>query len=492
MRNRDNSQKQFRLRCRADRVLAVAILAVAAGPAAGQEADEIAAIRAEIEQIRSEYEHRIAELERRLEAAEQAAESARRAQSTTPGGTIAAPQGGSVTAGNAFNPQISVILNGNYYHDGVAGAGESLAAEAAQPSHPMPSDAIDDHGHGASTQNGFNLRELELAFFAAVDPYFDAGAYLAFLPGGEVEIEEAWFATRKLPAGLRLKVGRFFSDIGYLNNKHPHQWDFVDQNLVYQNLLGPHGLQDTGVQLTWLPDLPLYTLVGVEITQGDQERIGALVDDENERAALGLSGLDSGPRLYSLFAKISPELGYDHALQVGASYVRATQHQEMHDEPLFETGLEGDAGLWGLDIVYKYDNPAQYGYRDLNVQAEYLHSTKNLFVRSGDPAAIGNARELATDGLYIQGLYGVAPRWQVGLRYDELGGQNEMTGDVDERFDSSNRLSGVLTWTPTEFSRLRVQYARSDIATTDGVKQHFNSIWVQWLMSMGAHGAHSF
>ena len=67
---------------------------------------------------------------------------------------------------------------------------------------------------------------------------------------------------------------------GYLNKKHEHQWEFADQNLPYLNLLGDHGLQDTGIQITWLPEWPVYTLLGAEILQGDQERVGALVEDE--------------------------------------------------------------------------------------------------------------------------------------------------------------------------------------------------------------------
>jgi hypothetical protein len=473
-------------------VAALLLMMTVAGPTLAQDTDDIADIRAEIERLRTDYEQRIAELERRLSIAEEAASSQERAASAPADVPAPTPQSGSVTSGNAFNPQVSVILNGNYYRDEVAGAGERLSAEAAQPSHTSHAELSDEHGHGASSSNGFNMREMELAFAATVDPYFDAAAFLAFLPGGEIEIEEAWFATRSLPAGLRLKVGKFLSDIGYLNNKHPHQWDFIDQNLVYQNLLGPHGLQDTGMQLTWLPDLPVYTLFGVEVTQGEQERLGTLIDAEAERQALDLADPENGPRLYSVFAKVSPDLGYDHALQIGASYVHSTQHQQIEEEPLFDTSLEGSADLWGLDVVYKYDNPAQYGYRDFNLQAEYLRSAKDLVIRDGNPAAIGNTRKLTTDGLYVQGLYGFAPRWQIGLRYDMLGETNEITGDVRERFAQSDRLTGVLTWTPTEFSRLRLQYARSDIAAVGGSEQSFDSIWLQWLMSLGAHGAHRF
>lgn len=451
--------------------------------AAAQQAagDELAEIRAMVTAMKADYETRIAALEARLAAAEVNSVARPTASPTL--------QSGSVTAGTKFNPQISVVLDGNYYHDGLGGEGARLVGEVAQPSHPTHGG--EDHDHGGGQANGANLRTAEFAFSGAVDPYFDAAAFLA-VEGEEIHLEEAWLSTRALPYGLRLKAGKFLSDIGYWNNKHEHQWDFADQNLAYLNLLGDHGLQDTGVQLTWLPKTPIYTLLGVEILQGDQERVGAFVNDDAEREALNLSDQKDGPRMWSLFAKLSPDLGYDHALQLGASYVYNSQHQEIHDEPLFETGLEGDAELFGLDLVYKYDNAAAYGYRDLSIQAEYLRSIKDLTVRAGDPLAIGARSELTTDGLYVQGVYGFRPRWQLGLRYDVLGLTNEVTGDISERWDSSDRWTAALTWTPTEFSRLRMQYSHNDLVTESGMTETFNTFWMQFLVSLGTHGAHRF
>ncbi len=442
--------------------------------------EEIAEIREMVVAMRTDYEARIAELERRLAAAESAATA------TTPERPQASTQ--SVTAGNAFNPRISAILDGNYYHDGLNGNGASLLGEAAQPSHTGHEE--EGHAHGGGQSNGMNLRTAEFAFSATVDPYFDASVFLT-MEGDEIDLEEAWFETRMLPNGLKIKAGKFLSDFGYLNNKHEHQWEFADQNLAYLNLLGDHGLQDTGVQLTWLPETPFYTLLGVELLQGDQERVGAFVDDTDERTALGLSEQDDGPRMVTMFAKVSPDLGYDHALQIGGTYVYNRQHQEIHEE-LFETGLEGDADLYGLDLVYKYDNAAAYGQGDFNFQAEYLRSVKDVTVRAGDPLEIGNGRKLTTDGLYVQGTYGFLPRWQVGLRYDALGLTNKVTGDISESFGSSDRWTAALTWTPTEFSRFRMQYAHNDILEESGTRESFNTFWLQFLMSLGSHGAHSF
>lgn len=467
--------------------LALALLSAAAfcAPNAAAQDAEIEEIKQAIAELKTDYEKRIDDLEHRLMLAEKAVAAA---QQDPVARTTSATQQGSITSGNAFNPQISVILDGNFYHDSIDGLGPSTLSEAAQPSQP----GHDEHEHEEGAADGMNFRSVELAFSGTVDPYFDAAVFIALEQGGEIDIEEAWFATRALPAGLKLKAGKFLSEFGYLNDKHEHQWDFVDQNLAYLDLLGDHGLQDTGVQMTWLPKMPFYALLGAEILQGDQERVGSLVADETERAELGLADPEGGPRTWTLFAKVSPDLGYNHALQIGGSFVHNRQHQEIYIEDMTEFGLEGPADLWGLDVVYKYDNAAAYGYRDFNLQAEYLRSGKDLTVRGGDPGAIGDLRKFTTDGLYVQGSYGFAQRWRAGLRYDVLGLTNKVDGGANDYFTSSDRWTTALTWTPTEFSRFRLQYARSDILLQTGEREDFDAFWLQFLMSLGAHGAHDF
>ncbi len=83
----------------------------------------------------------------------------------------------------------------------------------------------------------------------------------------EVGMEEAWIRTRKLLPGLSVKAGKFFSDIGYINKQHPHQWDFVDQNLPYAMFFDGQ-IDEVGVQVAYLPKTPVYMLIGGEALQG--------------------------------------------------------------------------------------------------------------------------------------------------------------------------------------------------------------------------------
>ena len=217
---------------------------------------EIAELKSMLNAMKADYEQRIQALESRLaqaerEAARQREEAAKSKPMTaavvqpppSPSAAKATGGVGALTSGTAFNPQISVILDGNYYHDGIDGEGATLVGEAFQPSggaHGHGHEG-DDHGHGgdedghahahASTENGFNFREAEIAFSATVDPYFDASLYLAIDGDGNVDLEEGYFQTRSLPYGLKVKGGKFLSDFGYINKQHPHQWDFVSTRI---------------------------------------------------------------------------------------------------------------------------------------------------------------------------------------------------------------------------------------------------------------------
>ena len=383
---------------------------------------------------------------------------------------------GQVTAGNAFNPAITVIADGLYYADHV-GADRSVVF------------APGGFGNlGAQTEienptRGFSLREAELTLSGAVDPYFDVWATFG-IADGEIETEEVYLQTRQLLPGVQVRFGQFFSGIGYINRQHRHQWDFVDQTLPYEALFGSN-LKDVGVQVTWLPSLPIYTQFGFEALQGDNAGIANPLFGEfptilEERP---------GPRLFNGFFKVSPDLGFSNTLQAGASFGWSRAHQEI-DIPggvLPPEGYEGAVWFLVTDLIWRYDSNRQYGQGDLTVQGEYIYRSKDL-----DPLGpSGLSQRSAQDGLYAQMVYGVAPRWTIGGRVEALGLKNRMeTPGLTTDLPGSERYSANLTFNPTEYSRLRFQYNHGSFwnsGTSD-----FDQVLVQFQMSLGVHGAHVF
>jgi hypothetical protein len=398
---------------------------------------------------------------------------------TEPQGLSSAQIGGSpgqVSAGTAFNPAITVIPEGLYYYDNSGGdAGETRRAVQG-----FGAPGADVEAEGAP--RGFSIREVEVGFSGAVDPYFDVWAIFG-VGDGTIEVEEVYVQTRRFLPGAQVRFGRFLSGVGYLNRQHRHQWDFVDPALPYEVLFGPR-LEEVGVQVTWLPDVPVYLQIGAEMLQGSNGLIANQLAEEYP----GLLEETPGPRLFTSFLKASPDLGFSHTLQAGLSVGRSRSHQEADTGGLLTDLFDGSTWFAGTDWIWRYDSARPYGEGDLTVQGEYIYRSKTL-----DPARLADVRESTSrqDGLYAQVVYGVAPRWTVGGRVEAIGLRNEvegLAGTMD--LGSATRYSANVTFNPTEFSRLRVQY--NDGRVSDAERGRSRQLHVQLQVSLGVHGAHPF
>ena len=84
------------------------------------------------------------------------------------------------------------------------------------------------------------------------------------------------------------------------------------------------------------------------------------------------------------------------------------------------------------------------------------------------------------------------PRWRAGLRFDKLRADPvdaALAGTVlDNQGHDPKRTSLMVDWSNGEFSRLRVQVNRDDSRANVTDTQWY----LQYIMSLGAHGAHSF
>lgn len=352
----------------------------------------------------------------------------------------------------------------------------------------------DDHGHDHGFDDGFNLGHSELVFDASLGDLLGGTLILGF-DDSDVEVEEVYLTTRSLPAGFQIKAGKFLSDIGYINSRHPHDWSFVKRPLVNEYLFGDHGLQETGVQATWVAPLQTYTRLGIELLQGDDEE-GIAGFDEGVPVSR-----DSGPRIVTVFAKIGPDLGPDHAVQYGVSggYISQVGLIEGHGE--HDHALEGDAWFAGLDAAYRHDSGQSYGHGDFKLTGEYFYTRRNLdeYVERGHDDHThwerrGDYSE-RQDGLYVEGVYGFAPRWEAGLRTEALGLTNKVVGFHPMKTDSldiSYRHSAQVTFRPVEPVFLRGQLSQNDFVDEHGHRDRGLEFMVQVNVALGAHGAHRF
>ena len=387
----------------------------------------------------------------------------------------------------SFNPDVAAIVDMFYHHDDSEEGISHVAEEIAGFGHHH-AEAGEEHHHGPD--EGINLRHLELQFSAEVDPYFK-GSAIAAIDLESAELEEAVIETTCLPFGLKVKGGKFFSDFGYINAQHSHQWDFTDQPLIYQLALGAHGLNDKGLQVSWLAPTPFYLLAGVEAFQGDSEApLFAYIGEEPLPT-------HDGPRTGVGWLKIGPNLPGNHALQFGLFGATGTD-QEAHDgdgDGAEDQWLDGDSSFWGADAVYKYNAPHPHGQGDFVAQAECFSLRKDLGLVAHDlaPELVGSRRVDDRDGYYVQATYGFLPRWRLGARWEQVGltNESELPDGETEEFGTSDRASAMLDFTPSEFSRIRLQANQGSYETEEGTED-VTEVYVQWMVSLGAHGAHKF
>ena len=393
-----------------------------------------------------------------------------------------------VAAVQSMNPDISVIADTMYYNDSSRDGMPEIMENLIGFGHSHGGGGHEGHHHG-SLDRGFNLREVELAFSAAVDPYFKGYSMVSFSDDG-AEIEEAFIETTCLPWGFQLKGGKFFSNFGRINSQHPHSWDFVDKPLIYQTTMGYHGIDEKGVQLSWLAPLPFHLLLGVEALQGENEQMFNYI---------GGSELPShdGPRLWLGWLKFSPGLPGKHGLQLGFGGGNGID-QEEHDgnsDGVADHWFDGSSWFFNADAVYKYDSGYQYGFGDLTVQGEYFYRKKDLEMVQNDlkSSLVGNYKVDRQDGYYLQTLYGFWPRWRAGLRWEQAGLVNkvDMPDGLSDDYGSSWRLAGMFDFSPTEFSLLRLQAQNGDYLVGDE-RENVWEIFLQVQVSLGSHGAHNW
>lgn len=443
----------------------------AAPPVLAAAADDIAALRAELEALQSAYAARIGALESRIAELESASVEA------TPA-PVAALAPTPVLA-SAFNPAISLILIGNY------------TDASRNPEDWRIAGFIPSGGEVGPGERSFNLGESELTLSASVDPYF-SGTLIAALTGeDQIEIEEAYFRTLALPSGFTAKGGRFFSSLGYLNEVHEHSWDFVDQPLVYQAFFGNQLAQD-GVQLKWLAPTDLFLELGAETGNG--------------QAFPGTRRNRNRPNGVALYAHIGGDIGDATSWRAGVSWLEQHAVDRSFDDfdesgaPVIDA-FTGRSRTWVADAILKWTPPGGFGRRQLKLQGEYLRR-KERGELAFDVEGLALAGDYASrqSGWYAQGIYQFLPRWRVGLRYDSLDSGSPRIALVDggalppEAFPSllsadPDRITAMFDWSPSEFSRLRAQYAWDDARDEGRRDRQFQ---LQYIYGIGAHAAHKF
>ena len=430
---------------------------------------EVAEIREQIRQIRESYETRLQALEQRLKEAESRAAGAPSA-AVPPQAPAAVPTSSGIAA---FNPAISAVLQGSY-------------ANLSQDPEKFRIAGFAPGGEIGPGRRGFSLGESELAISANVDHLFAGNLIVSLTPENTVSVEEAYGVYTAAPYGLVPKFGRFFSGLGYMNEQHQHAWDFIDAPLAYQAFLGGQYGND-GLQVKWIAPSEQFLEFGAEVGNGDNF----------PGSARNKNGVGSGV----VYAHTGGDIGASHSWRAGISYLQ-TRAQDRDYSQLDRAGNDAQVGFNGTshvaiaDFIWKYAPNGNAQNTNFKLQGEYFWRRESGDFTYDVDGALGltntSAYTSRQTGWYLQGVYQFMPYWRAGVRYDRLD-----PGHVDYGANAANlespafhpeRYTLMVDYTPSEFSRVRLQWGQSK--TQAGVTD--NQLFLQYILTLGAHGAHKF
>jgi hypothetical protein len=229
---------------------------------------------------------------------------------------------------------------------------------------------------------------------------------------------------------------------------------------------------------------PFYSELMLGVFNSDGETAYSFDSDDSvditggtpvDRNVRGLQDLLYVPRLATSF-----DLSDTQTLLLGASAAIGPNNSGSH----------ADTQIYGGDLYWKWKpTNAHAGFPFVSWQSEFLYRIYEAAKRTEDgsaPPVTLPEEDLHDWGFYSQLLWGFHQRWVAGLR-----GEYSTGDDASFKSDLRNdrtRVSPNLTFYPTEFSKLRLQYNYDHIQSMGD--EH--SVWLQLEFLLGAHAAHKF
>jgi len=343
-------------------------------------------------------------------------------------------------------------------------------AQALPPSLASTTPALPNYGGGAAGSKVFNpdmavigdflgaaggkalgtpsleMHEAEASFQAVVDPYARADFFLTFGPE-EVGIEEGYITFPTAPGGLLLKVGKMRTAFGKIDGTHNHTLPWTDRPLVTRNLVGGEdGLADSGVSLSrLLPNPWLFLEATGQVFAGNSNVFKAA--KKTDLAWLGHL------RAYRDLTE-STNLDFGGSIAYGSN----------------DSVPDAHTRLLGVDATFRYRPLRRAIYHQVVLRSEVVWSRRDLL--GGEAKAFGT---------YVGLDYQLARRWFAGGRFD-------YSERADDPALADKGGSLLLTVWPSEFSQIRAQYRHTRLG--EGTKA--DELFIQFLFSIGAHGAHAF
>jgi len=353
-------------------------------------------------------------------------------------------------------------------------------------------------------KRGFTIQQTELSFSGAVDPYFNFESHMVATHHpitGEtgLELEEAYATTTSMPFGLQMKAGHFLTEFGRMNPTHPHTWTYLDQAIINSRLFGGDGLRNPGARVSWLAPAPWFSLLYVGAQNATGETAVSFIGNE----AIGGRPVDArrvhhgDDLLYTARWENSVNLSETLTTLFGVSGLHGPNN----------TGPSGETWIGGLDFMFKWRPPDTTSTGHFVTWRTELMGRNYIADRFENEAGVVPSGTVRDWGFYSQVEAGISRSWSAALRFDYATGTGpdysvgeddvaRVSRQLDPLRDTRWRLSPLLNWRLSEFSRVRFQYNLDRADHLRNVSGHddpyAHSLWMGLEVMIGAHPAHNY
>ncbi len=341
-------------------------------------------------------------------------------------------------------------------------------------------------------QNEFGIQAIELHLGIDLNGVVTGGISGTGGQGAdewEAELEEA-FLHYHVNDWLAVGGGQFLNRFGFQSDRHLHNWDFVNQNLVNSRLLNEGELITHGGEVILnFPSQSEITIGGGgvrthahdhdhnhghgeeeghhEIDGHHEEEVHGHEDEHSENEEHHLEADDANFNSWVLSVDWKQQLPFDESATVSASFATGENGFERQTRA-YGVGLEK---FWG---AHDHGNGPEFCTGAVVLRSEFIGRTIGIQEEDGD-------RFDANDyGFSTALVYGLSDSTNVSLRHDWVSDLDEL--ELEDRHRISPAITAFLDKNQRIQARLQYDYNHSDSLGDE------HAAWLQIQIQWGGQG----
>jgi hypothetical protein len=299
-------------------------------------------------------------------------------------------------------------------------------------------------------------------------------------------------------------MGQFLTEFGRSNPTHPHAWAWLDQPIICTRAFGPDGMRAPGTRLSWLVPVDWFSQVYVAMQNANGEQMSSFLANQEFFDERPIGGRPFVYRPVQSIGDLTYTVRWENSWTRCNEEVTWMAGMSATVGPNC-TGSDGNTQIYGIDLTRKWKPaknergwPFSIWTSELIMRRYWANSYDGPDPADPNTTLVLPSETMTDWGFYTQFLYGSKPKWACGLRYEYVWGNNyslneeyaPISHNEDPFRDNRHRLSPLLAWYLTEFSRFNFQY-NFDYAEHLPTK-YAHSFWVGAEFMLGSHPAHKF